>query len=320
MSKIVVFLRNWLLPVAIITGTTAYFVFSRVDFFAPYRAGLLALSGVLLPATIFLMLFFTFCRIEFRDMKPRKWHFILLGTQALLCVACTLVIMLFFKGDTFNQSLSEGVLACLLSPTAAAAAVITGKLGGSAASLTSYTLESNILSALLITTLCPLINPIPGLNVVAAFFTVLCKISVLLILPFALAFLIKFTLPRLHAYLASFKDAPYYLWGVSLTLVTGLTMRVVFLNISDGILEIALVTGAAVVCAFKFAYGKFIGHLYSHEDMVSAGQALGQKNTSFTMWMALSFLTPISAVAPGSYVIWQNLVNSYQLWRKRKAG
>ena len=38
----------------------------------------------------------------------------------------------------------------------------------------------------------------------------------------------------------------------------------------------------------------------------------------FTIWMALSWLSPVAAVAPGSYVIWQNIINSYQLWKMGK--
>lgn len=41
----------------------------------------------------------------------------------------------------------EGAMVCLICPTATAAAVITGKLGGSASSLTTYTLLSNLLAA-----------------------------------------------------------------------------------------------------------------------------------------------------------------------------
>lgn len=318
MSKFFVALRNWLLPVAMVSGTILYFIISKISLFAPIRKDLLDVSDWLLPVTIFFTLFFTFCKIDFKEMKPRKWHFILLLSQTVMCVACMYVIVNFFNDEGFNKVLAEGIMACLLSPTATAAAVVTGKLGGSAASLTSYTLESNILSALLITVLCPLVNPLPDMDVFSAFFHVLFKISTLLLLPFILAFGLKYAMPHLHARLAALKDVSYYLWGFSLTIVTGLTVRMVWLNMSDGILEIALVSGAAIVCLFKFAYGKFIGHLYSKEDKISAGQALGQKNTSFTIWMALNFLNPIAAVAPGSYVIWQNIINSYQLWQKRK--
>jgi BASS family bile acid:Na+ symporter len=36
------------------------------------------------------------------------------------------------------------------------------------------------------------------------------------------------------------------------------------------------------------------------------------------IWMAFTYLNPLSSLGPGSYVVWQNLVNSYQLWKKRK--
>ena len=69
-------------------------------------------------------------------------------------------------------------------------------------------------------------------------------------------------------------------------------------------------------CAVQFFLGKNIGSAY--HDRISAGQALGQKNTVLAIWMACTYLNPLSSVAPGSYVIWQNLFNSWQLWKKRK--
>jgi len=318
MHKLFVILKNWLLPVAMLTGTTAYIILKEFSIFAPARPLIHNFADKLLPILVFFMLFFTFCRIDIRDMRPRRWHLILIATQILLCVICVLVILFFQESGSFCELLTEGVLACSLSPTAAAAAVITGKLGGSVASLTSYTLESNFFSAFLITVLCPLVHPIEGLDIFAAFLTVLYKISLLLILPFVFAIIVRYATPHLHTRLAEMKEISFYLWGCTLTLVTGLTVHEVFLNAGDGTLEVALVTGAAIVCAFKFAFGKFVGGIYSHKDRISAGQAFGQKNTSFTIWMALTFLNPISAVAPGSYVIWQNIINSWQLWKKRR--
>ena len=55
----------------------------------------------------------------------------------------------------------------------------------------------------------------------------------------------------------------------------------------------------------------------AYGDRISGGQALGQKNTGFAIWMSFAFLNPLAAVGPGSYVLWQNLFNSWQLWRFR---
>ena len=32
--------------------------------------------------------------------------------------------------------------------------------------------------------------------------------------------------------------------------------------------------------------------------------------------MAQSFLNPVSSIAPTAYIVWQNFVNSYQIYRK----
>lgn len=52
---------------------------------------------------------------------------------------------------------------------------------------------------------------------------------------------------------------------------------------------------------------------------VTAGQAFGQKNTVFVIWLGLVFLDPVTSVVGGFYSVWHNLVNSWQL-RKCKLG
>jgi hypothetical protein len=51
-------------------------------------------------------------------------------------------------------------------------------------------------------------------------------------------------------------------------------------------------------------------------DAPAGGQSLGQKNTVLAVWMAQSFLDPISSIAPTAYIVWQNFVNSYQIYKK----
>ena len=74
--------------------------------------------------------------------------------------------------------------------------------------------------------------------------------------------------------------------------------------------------GGLATCLIQFGLGKTIGSIY--HDRISAGQALGQKNTVLAIWMAATYLHPFATIAPGSYVLWQNIINSYQLWKKRK--
>ena len=59
---------------------------------------------------------------------------------------------------------------------------------------------------------------------------------------------------------------------------------------------------------------------YHYGDSISAGQALGQKNTVVGIWLTIAFLNPIASIAPCAYVVWQNLINAWQLWYKQKYG
>ncbi len=311
---IISFLKIWLLPTAMCTGTAIYLLFAKVSILAPAKPFFLEAASYLMPTAIFLMLFFTYCKINFKEMKPRRWHLATLVFQTMLSVGCAVVIIKLLRPSSAAELVAEGMLACFISPTASAAAVVTGKLGGSAASLTSYTLESNILSACLITFICPIIHPVPDMHILRAFTMVLIKVSQLLILPFLLALFLKYTMPRLHSRCAALKDIAFYIWGCSLTMVTGMTMRVVFASLNRSHVVVALVVGSLLVCLLKFAAGWIIGGTTGKVDRISAGQALGQKNTMFTIWMALTYLSPIAAVAPGSYVLWQNMINSWELW------
>ena len=52
---------------------------------------------------------------------------------------------------------------------------------------------------------------------------------------------------------------------------------------------------------------------HGRSEEITSGQALGQKNTGFLIWLGLNFMTPVTSVAGGFYAIWHNLVNSWEL-------
>ena len=79
---------------------------------------------------------------------------------------------------------------------------------------------------------------------------------------------------------------------------------------------LVLAAGALVICAVQFAAGKAIGRRYG--DIVAGGQLTGQKNSAYGIWMANTYLDPMSSVLMAFYSIFQNLYNSWQLWQKQK--
>lgn len=309
------FLRNWTLPVSMATGAFAYFIFASVPAMAPTKPFVNTLVAYLTPFLIFAQLLLTFCKVKPRELMPCPWHGWLLLFQLVSCSVMA-ALLLLIPMDPAYKSILEAAMVCLICPTATAAAVITGKLGGSASSLTTYTLLSNLLAALIVPLLFPLVEPHAEIGFFAAFLKILSKVFPLLLCPFFLACLFRYCMPKIHQWLLRFTDMAFYLWAIALAIVTGQTVRSLVNSDAEGWIQISICIAGLIACAIQFYLGKRIGTAYN--DRISAGQALGQKNTVLAIWMAYTYLNPLSSVGPGSYVLWQNLFNSWQLWKMRE--
>lgn len=289
-------LKNWTLPVAMLIGAIGYPLFVTLSFLTPYL--------------IFIMLLLTFCKISPRDLVLRPLHRWLLLIQI---AGALIAYLLLYRID---KIMAEGVLVCIISPTATAAAVITSKLGGSIANVTTYTLLSNTGTAIAVPLFFPLVEVRPDICFGSSFLIIFDRVFPLLIFPFLLAWIFQKSFPKLHRCLLGYHELSFYLWAVSLTIVTSQTTFSLVNESVNGFKEIMIAAGALVVCGLQFFLGKTIGSVYN--DRIGGGQALGQKNTILAIWMAHTYLNPLSSVAPGAYVLWQNIVNSWQLWKKRK--
>ena len=296
-------------------GTVAYFLFARVPLLTPAKPAVWGLVSVLTPLLIFSQLLLTFCKVEPRSLKPVAWHGWLLLFQLLSCLAVAAVLIACPLNETYREVL-EASMVCLICPTATAAAVITGKLGGNAGSLTTYTLLSSLLAALVVPILFPLVEVHAEVGFFTAFARILAKVFPLLLCPFIVACLLRAFLPRVREWLAGVSNLAFYLWAVALAIVSGQTVRSLFHSDAPAHVKWLIALAGLVACCLQFYIGKRIGTRYG--ERISAGQALGQKNTVLAIWMAYTYLNPLSSVGPGSYVLWQNLINSYQLWKKRK--
>lgn len=309
------FIKNWTLPIAMLAGVLGYLLFVHVPLLEPTKSLVNQLIAFLTPSLIFAQLLLTFCKVNIRDLMPVRWHGRLLLFQIISCLLMVAVLLLS-KLDVAYREVFEGAMVCLICPTATAAAVITGKLGGSVSALTTYTLLSNILAAVAVPLLFPLVEPHADLSFFTAFLKILSKVFPLLLCPFFAAWLIRLYLPKIHQWLLNMHDLAFYLWAVALTIVTAQTFKSLVESDTPASVKILIALAGLFACAVQFLLGKKIGtHYY---DRISAGQALGQKNTVLAIWMAYTYLDPVSSLAPGSYVLWQNIINSYQLWKKRK--
>ncbi len=307
------FLKNWTLPISIISGILLYLIYDSMPFLSPAGPCLKKTIDILQPMLLFVMLFLSFCRIEPRDLRPRKWHVWLLLIQSAGFMLAAVAMV--YLPDFHWKVLIEGAMLCLICPTATAAAVVTGKLGGDISGLTAYTIIINLAAAILVPVFIPFVHPSDGMSFFTAFSMILAKVFPLLIAPCLLAFLVRYLLPGLHSWLLRFPDLAFYLWGISLMLAIAMTTRSIVHSTVPAIYQAGLAIVSLACCAMQFWAGKKIGRKYGAS--ITAGQALGQKNTVFAIWMGYTFMTPVSSIAGGFYCIWHNIFNSYQLYRLR---
>lgn len=305
------FVKNWTLPLGMLIGTIVYLMFARIAFLEPLKPFVNAFASFITPWLIFAQLLLTFCKMDVKSLIPQPWHGWLLMVQAVSCIG-VVGILLCFPMNGLSIGFWEGMMVCLICPTATAAAVITGKLGGNAATLTTYTLLSNLLGAIMVPLVFPLVEPHEGLTFWTAFWKILYKVFPLLLAPFFLALFLKHYWKVAHDWLKNHSGMAFYIWAFALALVMGQTARTLFNSDASAWL---VASGGLIACAVQFFVGKRIGSAY--KDRISAGQALGQKNTVLAIWMTSTYLSPLAVVAPGAYVLWQNLFNSWQLWKKQ---
>ncbi len=309
------FIKDWTLPLAMLTGTIIYLAFASFDFLTPLRPAAKTATAILTPTLIFAQLLITFSKIDTKDLKPSRWHLWLLLFQVGISLAIV-ALLAWGQVDIVFREIFEGALVCFICPTATAAAVITAKLGGNASSLTTYTLLSNFSTAIFVPLLFPIVEPHGGLTFFDAFLMILGKVFPLLLSPFIIALLIKAFVPRLHSLLVSHSNVAFYLWGIALVIVSGQTVKSLCESDAGGVIKLLIAAAGLIACCLQFWLGRRVGRVYG--ERITAGQALGQKNTVLAIWMAATYLDPVTSVAPGSYVLWQNSINSWQLWKQRK--
>ena len=315
--KVFSFFRKFALPCSLVLGALGYLIFANVPFLQPLGDAVGPRLVELMPVVLFALLYVTFCKIEIKEMKPKTWHFVLQLIRTSLALLMVIAICLFGKNYEAKVIL-EGAFICFICPTAAAVAVVTEKLGGSIGSLTTYTVIANIFTMIIIPSLFPMVEKGADVSFLYMSMMVFRNVTTVLVVPLLLALLSRKFLPRFVDKVKSVKDLGFYMWCFNLTILMGETLRnFLHATVSGWILALLLVV-PLVVCLVQFAIGKAVGRHW--DASISAGQALGQKNTIVGIWLTLTFLNPLAAVAPGAYVVWQNLVNGWQLWYKEKYG
>lgn len=290
-------LKPWILPIAMLMGVLFHNQIESVAFLTPYL--------------IFTMLLITYCKVSFRNIRVEKSMIWLLAIQLIGSIAAYYVL------NHWNHALAESIFICILCPTATAAPVITGILGGNVEKVVTYCLIINLAVALLAPIMIAYINENADIALYESMLTIASKVIPLLIGPLVIAFILKYAMPKVQPTIAKHSGITFYIWAIALIIVVGNAVSFVMKEPTSAIpLMIAMGVLSLVACLLQFRIGWLIGKKYG--DTIAAAQSLGQKNTILAIWLSLTYLEPIASVGPACYVAWHNIVNSGQIYFKLK--
>ena len=312
-NAIIRFAKDWTLPISMRSGVAGYFAWKAIPGHEGYSAEVNATIAWVQPILIFCMLLVSFCKVRIKEFTLKWWHLWLCLFQVSMFSLLAFVACLNI--DYNLKVVVECAMLCFICPTATAAAVVTSRLGGNQASIVSYTIIINLVTSLAVPLVLPHVHDIGGMAFLPALLTILAKVFPLLICPLFLACLIRQLLPRLNEKIVSYRNLAFYLWAISLALAIAVSTKSLVHSTVNGWCQLGMATVSLAACLAQFAFGKCIGA--REGERISGGQACGQKNTVFAIWLGYTFLDPVTALAGGFYSIWHNVINSYQLYRKQ---
>lgn len=268
----------------------------------------------LLPYMVVAMLFFTCLKLSPREMRLKAAHIYLFFLQIALATGS------FALGKLFMPDyLAQGFLNCFLCPAASASPVVIAILGGSIAVGTTYVLLSSVGVALVAPLIFSWVAPSD-----APFFStvwyILCGVVPLVGIPLVAAFSLRRWWPTAKERLLRYPAIAFWIWVAALALIIARTTTYVLQELPQmGYATLVAMLGVGLLCCLiQFALGKMMSKTLLGES-VTLGQSLGQKNTTLAIWMAQTYLNPLSSVPLAAYSIWQNILNAIQIAQHQKS-
>ena len=274
---------------------------------------LMMVFGVLLPQfhvlsflvqyLLMSMLFFSFLDI---DIQPRSFQ------KGLFWVLLANIVIAFAAYGLLapvDLTLALAAFITGIAPTAIASPVIIGFIDGQVEYVVGAVVLTNIVMSLLLPFALPFVV---GRLVQISVWQVLQPVLATMFIPFILARLARRLPQTAQTVIRRGKTFSYPLWLANLFIISAKAadfLRNEVTASGSTLLSIALIS--LIICVLNFSIGALIGGRRYWQE---ASQALGQKNNSFVIWIALTFINPLVAMGPTFYVLYHNLYNSWQIY------
>jgi len=256
---------------------------------------------------LMLMLFFSFLKMDVKKEHIKNSHFTILVINVLV------PILTYFIIKPFNLQLAQVVFITAIAPTAIASPVIVNLLNGKMEFTVISILLTNFFIAFLLPFLLPeILNNSSSISVL----DVLIPVATVFLIPYGLAQFIKFFAPKWRTILSKFNKYTFYILVVNINLGTSKASQYIRQEMSFSDIIIYEIAIASLILCISYFY---LGRLAAPPGLkVEGGQSLGQKNNGFTVWIALTFISPLAVLGPVFYILFQNIYISWQLHKNIK--
>ncbi|MBI9049166.1 MAG: hypothetical protein JEZ00_07095 [Anaerolineaceae bacterium] len=256
---------------------------------------------------LMVMLFFSFLNIRF-NAKMLSGGVVLV---LLANVGIALAGYWVFAGSNLTLALVAFITA--IAPTAISSPVMIDFVQGKVAYVVAALVLTNLSSAVIV----PLILPtLVGADLAISIWDLLSSSVMVMFIPLLLAQLVRLLPQAGQDVIQKGKRFTFPIWLVNLFIISAKAANFILYENTGSmriVLDIALIS--LVLCAVNFAVGARIG---GKEYWREASQALGQKNLSFVIWIALTYINPLVAMGPMFYILYHHIYNSWMIYQFEK--
>ena len=253
---------------------------------------------------LMIMLFFAFLDI---DIQPRSFQKGVIWV-VMANIAVAFIAYLVLRPFSLNLALAAFITG--IAPTAIAAPVIISFINGRVEYVASAVLLSNVVMSLVLPVALPFVV---GDVVQISVWQVLRPVLVTMFIPLILAQLARRLPERTQKVIRFGKRFSFAVWLFALFIMCAKAADFLHNDVTASfttVLSIALIS--LVICIADFSLGAWLG---GERFRIESSQSLGQKNNSFVIWVALTFINPLVAMGPTFYILYHNLYNSWQIYR-----
>jgi len=261
----------------------------------------------LIQYLLMVMLFFAFLDIK---LKPQGFQksvlWVLLANVAVAFIGYAVL-------SPYNLMLALAAFMTGIAPTAIAAPVIIGFIQGEVEYVVASVLLTNLASAFIV----PLALPsLLGAVIQISVWEVLQPVLVVMFVPLLFAQLVTRLPEHTQNIIRKGKVTSFPLWLVNLFIISAKAADFLQHDDTDSLSTLGIIALVSlVICIVNFGVGALLG---GREHWQEASQALGQKNLSFVVWIALAFINPLVAMGPTFYILYHHLYNSWLIYQFEK--